>query len=165
MYLELQTVMDDYARSIVCATETNNGGIVKLNGLADRSIAGVKVNGEMFKGVDLTDGLGDLYAVVAPDVTQAQRYSLQGKVEDDMTVPANEPTRCYLFHSGMRLRVEKDIIAGTVVVGDKLAPKPGTKQLQKAVVTGETGLSKNVVAEVIKVSTYKGRPCYEILFN
>ena len=164
MYLELQTVNDDYARSIVCDTEVNNGGIVKVSGLADKSIAGVKVGRETFKGVNLTDEKGDLYAVVAPDVTQDQRYSLHGKIEDDMTVPANEESRCYLFHSGMRLRVEKGIIAGTVAEGDKLAPKANSFQLQKATLTGETGVSVNVLAKLLKVFKYRGRDCYEILF-
>lgn len=164
MYLELQTVNDDYARSIVCDAEVNNGGMVKVRGLADKSIAGVKVGRETFKGVNLTDTLGDLYAVVAPDVTQEQRYTLHGKIEDDMTVPANEESRCYLFHRGMRLRVEKGIIAGTVAEGDKLAPKANSFQLQKATLTGESGVSVNVVAEVISVCKYRGRDCYEILF-
>lgn len=172
MYLELQTVNDDYARSIVCDAEVNNGGIVKVSGLADKTIAGVKVGRETFKGVDLTDELGDLYAVVAPDVTRDQRYSLHGKTEDDMTIPADEESRCYLFHTGMRLRVEKGIISGTVAVGDKLAPKANSKQLQKAVARTYTVESSNVkvagslnvVAEVISVCKYKGRDCYEILF-
>lgn len=164
MYLELQTVNDDYARSIVCAEEVNNGGIVKVSGLATKTIAGVSVDRETFAGVKLTDENGDLYAIVAPDVTQDQRYSLHGKTEDDMTVPANEISRSYFFHTGMRLRVEKDIIAGTVVEGDKLAPKAGSFQLQKATLTGESGISVNVVAQVLKVCKYKGRDCYEILF-
>lgn len=164
MYLEIQTVNDDYARSIVCAEEVNNGGIVKVSGLATKTIAGVNVDRETFGGVKLTDEKGDLYAVVAPDVTQDQRYSLHGKIEDDMVVPANEVSRCFFFHTGMRLRVEKGIISGTVAEGDKLAPKTSSNQLQKATLTGDTGVSINVVAQVLKVCKYRGRDCYEILF-
>lgn len=163
MFLELQTVNDSYAKSIVCDTEIENGGIVKVDGLASMSLVGVDLGGETFKGAKLTDELGDLYAVVAPDVTEAQRYTLFGKNEDDMVIPANEPSRCYFFHTGMRLRVEKDIIAGNIAEGDKLTVKAGSNQLQKATLSGETP-SVNVVARVLKVTNYKGRPCYEILF-
>lgn len=159
MYLEIQTAIDDYAKSIVCDEKVENGALVKVDGLADIRVAGVKGDRETFKGVNLTDEIGDLYAVVAPDVTLDQRYTTFGKIENDLTVAENEPSRCYFTHKGLRLRIEKALVNETVAVGDKLAPNPSSKQYKK-VTAGE----KNIIATVLAAYKYRGRDCYEILF-
>ena len=161
MYLKIKRRLADYAVSVITDAQVDNGGLVKIDGMAAKTIAGVDVSGEAFKGAVLTDAVGDLYAVVAPDVTEDQRYSLVGKTEDDMVVPAGEPTRAYLTHKGLVLTIEKGCVEGTAVVkGDKLAPKAGTNHYEKYVELTH----KNALAQVLKVYSYKGKEVIDIVF-
>lgn len=161
MYLKIKRRLADYAVSVIVDAQVDNGGLVKIDGMAAKTIAGVDVSGEAFKGALLTDAVGDLYAVVAPDVTEDQRYTTFGKVEDDMVVPAGEPTRSYLTHKGFTLMIEKGCVEGTAVVeGDLLAPKAGTNHYEKYL----TGTHKNALAQVLKVYKYRGRDVIDIIF-
>lgn len=161
MYLKIKRRLADYAVSVINDAIVDNGGLVKIDGMAAKTIAGVDVSGEAFKGALLTDAVGDLFAVVAPDVTEDQRYTTVGKVEDDMTVPAGEPSRAYLTHKGLVLTIEKGCVEGTAVVkGDLLAPKAGTNHYEKYVSTTH----KNALALVLKSYTSKGREVIDIVF-
>lgn len=161
MYLKIKRRIDDNAVSIIADVKCDNGGLVKIDGYATKKIAGVDVSGEALKGAVLTDAVGDLYAVIAPDVTVDQRYSLYGKTEDDMEVPAGEPTRGYFTHRGFVLMIEEGLVEGTTVVeGDLLAPKASTNHYEKYV--AET--HKNAVAKVLKKYTYRGRKVLDIIF-
>lgn len=161
MFLKIKRRLDDYAVSVITDAQVDNGGLVKIDGMAAKTIAGVDVSGEAFKGAVLTDAVVDLFAVVAPDVTEDQRYTTFGKVEDDMVVPAGEPTRAYLTHKGLVLTIEKGCVEGTAVVkGDLLAPKAGTNHYEKYVELTH----KNALAQVLKVYSYKGREVIDIIF-
>lgn len=161
MYLKIKRRLADYAVSVIVDTQVDNGGLVKIDGMATKAIAGVDVSGEAFKGAVLTDAVGDLFAVVAPDVTEDQRYTTVGKVEDDMVVPAGEASRAYLTHKGLVLTIEKGCVEGTAVAkGDLLAPKAGTNHYEKYV----TSTHKNAVAQVLSVGKYRGRDVIEIVF-
>lgn len=161
MFLKIKRRLADYAVSVITDAQVDNGGLVKIDGMAAKTIAGVDVSGEAFKGAVLTDAVGDLYAVVAPDVTEDQRYTTFGKVEDDMVVPAGEPTRAYLTHKGLVLTIEKGCVEGTAVVkGDLLAPKAGTNHYEKYVELTH----KNALALVLKSYTSKGREVIDIVF-
>lgn len=161
MYLKIKRRLAEYAVSVINDGIVDNGGLVKIDGFASKSIAGIDVSGEAFKGAVLTDAVGDLYAVVAPDVTADQRYSTYGKVEDDMVVPAGEPSRAYLTHKGLVLMIEKGCVEGTAVVkGDLLAPKAATNHYEKYV----SSTHKNAIAQVLSVYKYRGKDVMDIIF-
>lgn len=160
MYLIIKRRIADNAISVVPAAECENGALVLLGGYADKKIGGVDISGEALEGKTLTDAVGDQYAVIAPDVTADQRYSLHGKTDDDLTVPKGEITRAYIVHSGLVLQIEKGLIHETVNVGDLLAPHPSSQKYVK-----HTEGNKNAVARVLKTGVkHMGREMVEIIF-
>lgn len=161
MYLIIKRRIADNAISVIPKAECQNGALVLLGGYAAKSIGGVNVAGEALEGKVLTDAVGDQFAVVAPDVTVDQRYSLNGKTDDDLKVPAGEPTRAYISHAGLVLKIEKALIDGEVVEGDLLAPKASTQQYTKYV----SSTNKNAIARVLKTGVkHMGRDMVEIIF-
>lgn len=161
MYLVIKRRIADNAISVVPEAECQNGGLVLLGGYAERTIGGVDMSGEALEGKVLTDAVGDQFAVIAPDVTADQRYSLHGKKENDLVVPEGEITRAYIAHPGLVLKIEKALIEGEVAEGDLLSPKTGSQKYTKYV--EET--NKNIIARVLKTGVkYMGRDMIEIIF-
>ena len=161
MYLIIKRRVADNAISVIPEAECQNGSLVLLGGYAAKTIGGVDVAGEALEGKALTDAVGNQYAVVAPDVTADQRYSLQGKTDDDLKVLAGEPTRAYINHAGFVVKAEKALIDVEVVEGDLLAPKAGTQGYTKYV----DGTNKNAIARVLKTGVkHMGRDMVEIIF-
>lgn len=161
MYLIIKRRIADNAISVIPKAECQNGSLVLLGGYAAKKIGGVDVAGEALEGKVLTDAVGDQFAVVAPDVTADQRYSLHGKTDDDLTVPAGELTRAYICHPGLVLQIEKTLINETVVEGDLLAPHASSQKYAKYVGSS----SKNAVARVLKTGVkHMGREMVEIIF-
>lgn len=156
MYIELITVDDKMARSFTCAEEVQNGGFVKVKGLATLSKYGVSLGGEAYETVKLTDAVGDEFAIVAPEDHRYDERLLPGDVPN---VKANDLFRGYLLHKGQEVRVEKGNIDGVVVVGDLLVPKANTYQLTKALAD-----SKNVVGKVLEIGKYCGKDTIVVKF-
>ena len=161
MYIELITVDDNMARSFTCAEEVQNGGFVKVKGLAKLSKYGVNLGGEAYETVKLTDAIGDEFAIVAPEDHRYDERLIPGDVPD---VKANELFRGYLLHRGQEVRVEKANVDGEVAVGDLLSPKAGSYQLTKAVTTGDVGVNVNVVGKILEIGKYQGKDTYVIKF-
>lgn len=161
MYLIIKRRIADNAISVVPEAECQNGALVVLGGYANKKIGSVDVSGEALEGKALTDAVGDQYAVIAPDVTADQRYSLHGKTDDDLKVEAGEITRAYIAHAGLVLKIEKALIDGEVADGDLLAPKDGTQKYTKY----ENETNKNAIARVLKTGVkHMGREMVEIIF-
>ena len=166
MKLVLVNVSDDRARSCISATGLKVGSIVKLKGLADKTLAvksGVALDGEIFEAVTPdADDPNDLFAIAAPDVVASQRYKEEDRwnFSDYADIEAKEPFRGYILRRGDRVKLEKTEVTGTgVVKGDKLAVAAGATKLAKVV-----GAEKAIVAMVLGECKIDGTDAYDIIF-
>ena len=102
-----------------------------------------------------------MFVIIAPDVPAANRYKDEYRynMADYDDVEAHEVTRAYILHRGDRVQVEKELVEGSPVAGDKLAVKATGFVLKKA-----AGTEKAIVAMVLGTCKLAGRDAYDILF-
>ena len=156
MYTELNHVNDKMAVSVKLDVDCENGGFVKIKGLADCKVGGFDLGGEALKGVALTDGFGDVYCLIASDYHRYEGKVLSGDIPKHKT---GELVRGYLLEKGNRVTIEKALVDGEIAVGDVLVPATGATTLAKA-----EGTEKNAIAQVIEVRKYMKKDCYKIMF-
>lgn len=155
MYVELNHVNPNMAVSVKLGVDCEDGGILKVDGLADCTFGKIDLGEEALAGVNLTDEFGDMYVLIATDNHRYDERILSGDVPQHKV---GDLVRGYLFEVGQRVTIEKALIDGDVEAGDVLVPKAGTTQLTKA-----TGTEKNAVAKVLKLRKYMGRDCVKII--
>lgn len=157
MYTELNHVNDKMGVSVKLAVDCENGGFVKISGLADCKVGSFDLGGEALKGVALTDGFGDVYCLIASDYHRYDSTVLSGDIPKHKT---GELVRGYLLEKGNRVTIEKALVTGeSIAVGDVLVPAVGGTGLAKA-----EGTEKNAIAQVIEVRKYMKKDCYKIMF-
>lgn len=155
MYVELNHVNPNMAVSVKLGVDCEDGGIVKIEGLADCMFGKIDLGEEALAGGNLTDDFGDMYALIATDYHRYDERILSGDVPQHK---AGELVRGYLFEVGQRVTIEKALIDGNVEAGDVLVPVVGSTKLKKA-----TGTEKNAVAKVLKNRKYMGRDAVKII--
>ena len=166
MKLNLVNVDVKMARSVVSATAMEVGSLVEVKGLASGALVGrvsvETLTGEMFEVQAVTaDDPDMLYAIIAPDVTDAQRYDEKERWNNSeyAQIKAKEPVRAYLLHRGDRYEIDAQLIDGVgVVAGDKLAVKAGDTKFAKV-----AGTEKAVVAKVLAKTKIDGEDAYDII--
>lgn len=156
MYTELNHVNDKMAVSVKLDVDCENGGFVKISGLADCKVGNFDLGGEALKGVALTDGFGDVYCLIASDYHRYDERVLSGDIPKHKS---GELVRGYLLEKGNRVTIEKALVGGEVAVGDVLVPADAGTTLAKA-----KGTEKNAIAQVIEVRKYMKKDCYKIMF-
>ena len=156
MYTELNHVNDKMAVSVKLDVDCENGGFVKISGLADCKVGNFDLGGEALKGVNLTDNFGDVYCIIAGDHHRYESSVLSGDIPKHK---AGELVRGYLLEKGNRVTIEKELVSGEVAVGDVLVPTATGTTLAKA-----EGTEKNAIAQVIEVRKYMKKDCYKIMF-
>lgn len=157
MYTELNHVNDKMAVSVKLDTACENGGFVKISGLADCKIGNFDLGGEALKGVALTDNFGDVYCIIATDYHRYDERILSGDIPKH---EKGELVRGYLLEKGNRVTIEKALVTGDdIAVGDVLVPTTSGTTLAKS-----KGTEKNAVAQVIEIRKYMKRDCYKIMF-
>ena len=156
MYTELNHVNDKMAVSVKLDVDCENGGFVKISGLADCKVGNFDLGGEALKGVALTDGFGDVYCLIASDYHRYDERVLSGDIPKHKS---GELVRGYLLEKGNRVTIEKALVDGEVAVGDVLVPADAGTTLAKA-----EGTEKNAIAQVIEVRKYMKKDCYKIMF-
>lgn len=155
MYVELNHVDDKMAVSVKLGVDCEDGGIVKIDKLADCKFGKLDLGEEALAGVSLTDEVGDMYALIATDNHRYDERVLSGDVPKHKT---GDLVRGYLFHTGQRVTIEKALFDGEITEGDVLVPVTGDTKLKKA-----EGTEKNVIAKVLKTRKYMGKDAVKII--
>lgn len=155
MYTVLNYVDPNMAVSVKLDVECEDGGTIKIDGLADCKHGTYDISGEALKGVSLTDAKGDLYCLIASDYHRYDERVLSGDIPKH---EVGELVRGYLYHRGQRVTVEKALFDGAVVAGDLLVPVAGTTKLKK-----DDGAGVNAVAKVLEVKKYMGRDVVKMI--
>lgn len=156
MYTELNHVNDKMAVSVKLDVDCENGGFVKISGLAECKVGNFDLGGEALKGVALTDDFGDVYCLIASDYHRYDERVLSGDIPKHKK---GELVRGYLLEKGNRVTIEKALVDDEVAVGDVLVPTATGTTLAKA-----KGTEKNAIAQVIEVRKYMKKDCYKIMF-
>lgn len=162
MYLILNYVEDNFARTIISDQDMKAGEVAMIEGLADNTLAiraGVPVVGEAYKAVVNADSADDLFVLVAPDGHRYDQKDMwnKGELED---IVAGEAVRGYIVHKGMVVSVEETVLDGGagLVVGDKLCAKVGERKLTKS-----AGTEDSIMGKVIERYELDGRKMVKIL--
>ena len=150
-YLELRYVDDEKALTVVNTTENMPvGGIAKVGCYADVKKYGVNLSGEALEALDPTAvGGAPKYVLIAPDTHRYDEYLLNDKFGKQEDVVAGNPTRAYVLHDTMSVRIEKDLITGSVAKGALLKPSSDYKY-------EVTTTASEAVAYVVKLGKYQG---------
>lgn len=128
-YLELRYVDDEKALTVANMTENMPvGGVAKLGCYAKVKKFGVDLSGEALEALDPTaEGGVPKYVLIAPDTHRYDEYLLNDKFGKQEDVVAGNPTRAYVLHDTMAVRIEKDLITGSVAQGALLKPSADYK--------------------------------------
>lgn len=150
-YLELRYVDDEKALTVANMTENMPvGGVAKLGCYAQIKKYGVDLSGEALEALEPTaEGGVPKYVLIAPDTHRYDECLSHSKFGKQGDVEAKNPTRAYVLHDTMAVRIEKDLINGVVAEGVLLAPDANYKYKV-------TETPAEAIAYVVKLGKYHG---------